>query len=307
MLFTKISIVVPVFNSQKSLEELVSRIYSHLSSENLSHEIFLIDDGSSDDSWAEIVRLKALYSNLQGLRLARNFGQHNALLAGIRAATGEVIVTLDDDLQNPPEEIAKLLKRLNDNCDVVYGLPEVINHSFLRRISSFAVKTTLKKIMGAHSADIVGPFRAFKFRLVNGFTEYKNPSVNIDVLLSWSTTKFSYVNVEHDKRKHGESNYSLARLLNHAINMLVGYSSLPLKISGFIGVLVALIGFLIMLYVLTNYFMHGTSVPGFVFTISIISIFAGAQLIVLGIIGEYLARSYDRSIEKPQYIIQAAA
>jgi undecaprenyl-phosphate 4-deoxy-4-formamido-L-arabinose transferase len=246
---------------------------------------------------------------VRGIKLARNYGQHNALLCGIRAARGELVVTIDDDLQNPPEEILKLLAKLGEGHDVVYGTPENETHNFLRNQASKITKFALQSAMGAESASKVSAFRVFRTRLRDAFDAYRSPTVNIDVLLTWGTTRFGAVRVRQDERTVGDSGYSFGKLVNHAINMMTGFSVLPLQIASILGLAFGAMGLLILGYVLWNYLQHGSSVPGFAFLASIISIFSGVQLFALGIFGEYLARMHFRSMERPPYtqLLQTAA
>jgi len=238
---------------------------------------------------------------VRGIQLARNYGQHNALLCGIRSAGGELIVTIDDDLQNPPEEIPKLLTVLAEGADVVYGTPAAETHSFFRNQASRITKLALQSAMGAESASKVSAFRVFRTRLRDAFDAYRSPTVNIDVLLTWGTTRFAAVSVRQDERTVGDSGYTFGKLVNHAVNMMTGFSTLPLQVASILGLLFGSLGIVVLAYVLWNYLKHGSAVPGFAFLASIIAIFSGVQLFTLGIFGEYLARMHFRSMERPPY------
>ena len=236
----------------------------------------------------------------------RNYGQHNALLAGIRAARGESIVTLDDDLQHPPEEIPKLLAALVEGTDVVYGTPRRLPHSVSRNFASWVTKLALQKAMGAATARQVSAFRCFRARLRDAFADYRSPFVSIDVMLTWATTRFVAVPVEHRPREIGASQYTVRRLARHALTMLTGFSTVPLRLASLIGFSFTLVGFVVLGFVITRYLIQG-SVPGFPFLASIIAIFAGAQLFALGIMGEYLARMHVRLMDQPSYTIADVA
>ncbi len=298
---TRISVVVPVYNSAGSLHHLVSRIQGALGPGLL--EILLVDDGSRDASWPAIQDLLRPGGPVRGIRLMRNYGQHNALLAGIRAARGEIIVTLDDDLQHPPEEVPKLLAQLSRGFDVVYGAPDRLPHSPFRNAAASTTKFVLQKAMGAETARRVSAFRAFRTQLRTAFASYSSPYVSIDVLLTWATSRFTYVRVEHRPREIGESQYTLRTLGRHALTMVTGFSTLPLRLASLIGFSFTLVGLAVLGYVVGRYLIQGTVVPGFPFLASIIAIFSGAQLFALGIIGEYLARIHVRSMERPPYVI----
>jgi len=302
-LSTRLSVVIPVYRSQATLPELHRRLVAALEPVEPSFEIILVEDCGGDGSWPVIQQLAQQDSRVRGMKLARNYGQHNALLCGIRAANGELIVTIDDDLQNPPEEIPRLLAKLEEGHDVVYGSPQNETHGFFRNQASRITKLALQGAMGMESASKVSAFRLFRTRLRDAFSAYRSPTVNIDVLLTWGTTLFAAVNVRQDERTVGDSGYSLQKLITHAINMMTGFSTLPLQIASVLGLGFGFMGFLILAYVLFNYLVHGSSVPGFAFLASMISIFSGVQLFTLGIFGEYLARMHFRSMERPPYAL----
>ncbi len=300
----KISVVVPVFNSQNTLVDLVQRLTSVLPGLCSEYEIILVNDGSKDQSWNVIEKLSQDFRNIRGLNLMRNYGQHNALLCGLRAARYEIVVTLDDDLQNPPEEIHKLLDELNQGYDVVYGTPLKQAQSPWRNLASWITRLALQSTMGVTHARNVSAFRVLRTHLREAFDGYRSPYVILDVLLTWGTTRFSAVTVEHDPRKIGHSNYNLKRLILHAINMVTGFTVLPLQFASFLGFAFALFGVIVLIYVIGRYLIQGGSVPGFPFLASIVAIFSGVQLFALGIIGEYLARMHYRLMERPPYIVR---
>jgi glycosyltransferase involved in cell wall biosynthesis len=302
----EISAIVPVYRSAPILPELHRRLTEALAAVADRYEIILVEDSGGDASWDVIEGLADQDDHVRGIRMSRNYGQHNALLCGIRAAKYDVIVTLDDDLQNPPEEIGKLIAGLDDGADVVYGTPTDEQHGFLRDQSSRITKLALQSAMGAETARNVSAFRAFRTRIRDAFTTYRGPYVSIDVLLTWGTTRFSHVAVLHDPRRMGISNYTFRKLVTHAFNMMTGFSTLPLQIASLIGFLFTLFGFGILVYVLISYLTNGSVVPGFAFLASLIAIFSGAQLFALGIIGEYLARMHFRAMDRPTYLVREA-
>ena len=299
-----VSVVIPIYNSSTILSELVARLERVLTAYYVSYELILVNDGSKDGSWGVICALIDKHSWIRGINLMRNFGQHNALLCGIREARFEVIVTIDDDLQHPPEEIPKLTEKLNGEFDVVYGPPIYQQHGLWRDIASFITKTALKTTLGVGTVQMVSAFRAFHTQVREAFNDYKGSFVSLDVLLTWGTTRFTAVPVRHDQRKSGVSNYTFGKLVNLAINMMTGFSVLPLQLASIIGFLFTIFGFIILLYVISNYIIHKGSVPGFSFLASIIAIFSGVQLLMLGILGEYLARVHLRSMDKPSSVIR---
>ena len=298
-----VSVIIPVYNSELSLAMLVERLEAVLRMHASSFEMIFVEDGSRDSSWNVVQSLAGRYPFIRGIKLMRNYGQHNALLCGIRAARYEIIVTIDDDLQNPPEEIPALLKKLGDEYDVVYGTAREQQHGFLRNAASTITKITLQTAVGAETARSVSAFRAFRTSLRAAFADYRGPHVSIDVLLTWGTKRFGAIVVRHDARRQGKSNYTLTSLLKHAMNMMTGFSSIPLRVASLTGLVFTAVGGILLFFILARYFLQGTVVPGFVFLASTITILSGAQLFALGIIGEYLARMHFRMMDKPTYAV----
>jgi undecaprenyl-phosphate 4-deoxy-4-formamido-L-arabinose transferase len=286
------------------LPELVKRLQPVLAGLAKDYELILVNDGSRDQSWRVIQRLAAEQAWVCGINLMRNYGQHNALLCGIRAARFEILVTMDDDLQHPPEEIHKLMAKLDEGFEVVYGYPEHQRHGLLRDVASGLTKLALQKSMGAETARHVSAFRAFRTQARDAFASYHSPFVSIDVVLTWATTRFVAIQVRHDPRKTGVSNYTFGMLFRHAMNMMTGFSTLPLQLANLIGFLCTLFGGVVLIFVVGRYLLYGTTQQGFPFLASIIAIFSGAQLLALGIIGEYLARMHFRMMERPTYTVR---
>ena len=300
-----ISVIIPAYNSALSLPELLERLSSVLKGLGTPSEVIVVNDGSRDNTWDVLQGLAAQYQSLRAMNLMRNYGQHNALLCGIRAAQYATSVTIDDDLQHPPEEIPKLLARLSPDIDVVYGTPEAEQHGLWRNFASEVTKLAFKATMGVQVARDVGAFRAFRTQVRDAFASFHSPFLSIDVLLSWGTNRFAAVRVRHDPRHLGASNYTFRKLMAHAINMMTWFSTWPLRLASLIGFAFTLLGFAVLAYVLGRTLIEGSSVPGFPFLASVIAIFSGAQLFSLGIIGEYLARVYARTMERPAYVVRA--
>jgi hypothetical protein len=216
-------------------------------------------------------------------------------------------VTLDDDLQHPPEEIPKLLERLGAETDVVYGTPAVEQHGLWRDVATQVTKFALQSAMGAPIARKAGAVRVFRTQLRDAFATYDAPYVSVDVLLTWATTRFDAIKVRHEPRALGTSNYTFRKLVVHALNMLTGFSTWPLRLASMTGFFFTLMGTIALLYVLIRFLIAGGSVPGFPFLASMIAIFSGAQLFALGIMGEYLARMHARSMQQPTYAVREVA
>lgn len=301
-----VSVVVPVYQSAATLRELVERLAAVLDGSGRAFEVLLVNDGSEDESWQVILDLRRRHPFVHGIDLLRNHGQHNALLCGIRAARHPVIVTLDDDLQNPPEEIPLLLDRLDRGADVVYGVPRREQHGILRNLASKSTKWAMESFLGTELPRKISAFRAFRTNLRRAFASYQGTFVSIDVLLSWGTRRFDAVVVRHEPRAAGRSSYGLRRLTTHALNMMTGFSVLPLQLASWTGFACTAFGLVVLMYVLVSYLLRGSAVPGFAFLASIIVIFSGAQLFALGIVGEYLARMHVRLLDRPSYTIRTS-
>ncbi len=270
------------------------------------YEIILVDDGSPDHSWEAIQSIQRQIPYVRGFTLMRNYGQHNALLYGIRQARHTTIVTMDDDLQHPPGEIHKLLDKLNEGYDVVYGTPEQQQHGLLRDLASQITKFVLQGSMGVDVARSVSAFRAFRTQVRDAFVNYNTAYVSLDVLLTWGTTRFAAVQVLHAPRRYGTSHYTLRKLIRHALNMITGFSIVPLQIASLVGFSLALFGMVVLIYVVGRALLLGIVVPGFAFLASVISIFSGAQLFALGVIGEYIARIHFRTMDRPAYTLRSS-
>jgi glycosyltransferase involved in cell wall biosynthesis len=305
---TSISIVVPCYRSAATLPELVAGLEAELgelaSSGNIADwELILVIDGSPDETGKVGDALAASQQRVRTLHLRRNFGQHNALLAGINSARFAVVVTMDDDLQHRPDQVAALVKALDDeSLDLVYGIPIDEEHGLARSAASRFVKSALS-LAGVPNVRWVSAFRAFRIDLKNGFQDVVDPNPNLDVMLSWTTSAVAPVKVHMNRRREGQSSYGLIRLTRHALNMVTGFGIAPLKIATFTGFLFGVIGLVLVVVVIVNYVRGEITVAGFTTIAAMIAIFSGAQLISLGIIGEYLGRLYFRTMGKPTYLI----
>ena len=300
----KCSVVIPVYRGEQTLNPLLERLAKELPKLFDSYEVILVNDGSPDNSWNVITEITHKYEFARGIRLMRNYGQHNATLCGVRAARYELIMTMDQDLQHPPEEISVLLEKLNEGFDVVYGAPKKLPQGFIRNLLTSNIKLILANVMGIPSVRNFSAFRLFRAELRDAFANFQSPTLIIDVLLSWGTTRFAHVLV--DIAPAESSNYNFFALVKVSLSVLTGYSTLPLRFASFIGFFLTLFGLGVFIYVFFVYLTLG-SLPGFPFLASIIALFSGAQMFTLGIFGEYLARIFDRSMDRPSYIIKDGA
>lgn len=295
----KLSVVIPVYKGAPCLTLLNERLEAVLRNCTEAFEVIFVNDGSPDNSWDVIRQLAEKCPWVRGINLMRNFGQHNALLAGIHVAQYELIVTMDDDLQHPPEEIPKLLEELGEKYDVVYGVPETQSHSLFRSLTSRVAKGLMAMALDMPVVARSGAFRAFRTQIRQAFLDYRSQFVSIDVLLGWGTTRFGFVTVRHDARHAGTSNYTVRKLVRHMFNMVMGFGTFPLRLASILGFVFTFFGLSVLAYVVIRYLVQGSPVQGFPFLASIIATFSGAQLFALGIFGEYLARIYFRLLGRP--------
>jgi undecaprenyl-phosphate 4-deoxy-4-formamido-L-arabinose transferase len=296
------SVVIPVYRGEDTLEPLIERLGKVLPQVAEAYEVLLVNDGSPDNSWNVIGKLASQHDWVQGIGLMRNYGQENATLCGIRTARYEVIVTMDDDLQHCPEELPKLISKLNEGYDVVYGVPRTRGQPWWKSIFATFVKRTVSFLIGLPAIRDMSSYKAFRSGLKQAFAELKSPDVQIDVLLSWATTRFASVQIDEASRQTGKSNYNLKKLIKVSLLILTNYTTIPLRLASILGFLFTIFGVFVLIYVVGVFFTVG-SIPGFSFLASAITIFSGVQLFALGIIGEYLARMFERTSGKQPYIV----
>ncbi len=299
-----ISVVVPAYRSPGTLEQLCDEVEAYLTPLVDDIEVIVVDDGSGDGTWPEIQRLAAERPHVRGIALLRNYGQHNALLAGLRAATLPLILTIDDDLQNPPRVVEQLLVELTDDIDLVYGRPAKEPQGPLRNTASRLTKRVMSSALGPDVYPRSSAFRLFRRELVGAADSVRDPSISIDVLLSWATNRITDVTVDFDQRSSGTSGYTLRRLTRHAVNMITGYSTRPLRWMSVFGLVFATFGFAMLLWVLVRFALGQADVAGFTFLAAAITLFSGVQLLSLGVLGEYIGRMHFRSMGKPPYAIR---
>jgi undecaprenyl-phosphate 4-deoxy-4-formamido-L-arabinose transferase len=270
----------------------------------IEYEIILVVDGSPDDTWTVADDLARSDHTVRAILLARNYGQHNALLAGIRAARHDVIVTMDDDLQHPPEEVPRLLAALRPEVDIVYGNSRQEEHNLFRNLTSRAAKSAMAR-QGVAGARTVTAFRAFRTYLRPAFDRVDGPDISIDVCLSWASARVAAVAVRMDKRAHGRSGYTFRKLVRHALNTMLGYSTKPLRLVTYLGLLVGVAGFIVFCRILWLYYSGDTDVEGFTTIAGLIAIFSSAQMIAIGVLGEYVGRIHTARMGRPTYVVRA--
>ena len=299
-----VSVVIPVYNSAATLDQLHDRLSAVLGALKQSYEIILVDDGSADSSWAMMEALRARDpAHVVAVQLMRNYGQHNALMCGLETARGALVITMDDDLQNPPEEIPKLLAAIGKgDLDLVYGCPDDRQHAGWRNLGSAIVWHFYKTVF--RNPVTPTPFRIMRHQLAKSVMFYDLNFTYLDGLLAWCTSRIGAVEVAHHARVAGKSNYSVSKLLVLALNLYTNFSLLPLQLVSGIGLLTACSGFLLGFYYMLQYLVSNISVPGFASTIIAVLILGGVQLLALGVIGEYLGRLHLNVNRKPQFVVR---
>jgi glycosyltransferase involved in cell wall biosynthesis len=303
MIHPSYSVIIPVFNSENTLEELFSRIRQVFEAEHKNFEVLFVEDGSLDGSWEVLTSLKEKNPDtITAIRLSQNYGQHNATFCGFSFAKGDFMITIDDDLQNPPEEIPKLIRKSEEtNAEVVYGLYLKKQHSFARNMATGMVKTTSKLINERTSK--VSSFRLINKSLIDKILSHNHNFIIIDEILNWYTKDMAFVLVDHKKRANGKSTYTPGKLFKLASNIVFYYTNLPLQIMIYGGLIVSFGTFLLGVQSMINKLFFDIPLG---YTAIIVTIFFSTSIIVfsLGIIGSYISRIYHVQNKKPPYMVK---
>ena len=299
-----ISIVIPVFNEISLIDELYSRLKLVCEGLERNYEIIIVDDGSSDGSHEKLTQLKNKDTTLRIVKFTRNFGQQAAVLAGFRISRGKIIVQLDSDLQNPPEEIPKLLEAMAENIDLVTTVQRKRRDGTIRVLGSRCLLKIGQMLFGNQVKLNLCSFRVLRRSVVEKIESCKDRSRYMAVLMSWMGLPTVEIEVEHHERKKGNTKYSFLNLLILAWDLITGYSSFPLRMVTYMGLFGAFLGFLMMIFLLFQRIINGILIEGFVVLSAVFAFFAGVQLLSIGFLGEYLGRVHHQIQKRPDYIIE---
>ena len=297
------SVLIPVFNEESNLRILHDRLSGVMQGLGKAYEIIYIDDGSQDNSFQVLSDLHSHDNRVKVIQFTRNFGQLSAILAGLHSAQGQVVITIDADLQNPPEEIPKLIQRIEEGYDVVLGVFKRPKEPIYRRAGSAFAKLALSRLMPSVTTNLSG-FRAMKFEVVEQLKLFSERHKFIDGLICWMGFKLGVVEVARYQRHSGKSKYNFFKLISLWFDMVVSFTDLPLRLAVLLGAIFGIAGLLMAITYFISYFVYRYTVPGFTTTIILITIFAGVQLLCLGIMGEYIGRMNIQIKKRPDYIVR---
>jgi undecaprenyl-phosphate 4-deoxy-4-formamido-L-arabinose transferase len=300
-----ISVVIPVYNEEENLPELGERLLATLIAYGRPFEIIFVDDGSSDRSWDLLSELHQRHpGEIRVIQFVRNFGQHQAIFAGFQATRGQVIVTLDADLQNLPEDIPKLVAKLEEGYDSVGGWREVRLDSWLRTLPSYVINRTMSWVTGVQLRDYGCMLRAYRREVVDGINQCQESSSFIPALANLFSRRVAEIPVGHAERERGTSKYNLFKLLRLNFDLMTGFSHLPIHAVGVMGVAIALLGFLFGLFLFIRRLLVGPEVEGVFTLFAILFVFVGLNTFGLALIGAYVGRIYKEVRGRPRYIIR---
>lgn len=300
-----ISVVIPVYGSEKTIEPLYEELKQLFRREqpDSEYEIILVNDCSPDNVASVLKRIAANDPRVRVFTFARNFGQHNATLFGIRQAKYSVTITMDDDGQHDPADIPLLVKTLHESRErIIYACPLEENRGFFRSLASKLVKRILNRVLGVQGTSSIASFRCFETSLRDMFADYSGSDVFVDALLSWGSSCAS-ISVGLRKRAAGESGYTLKKLVSHTMNLITSFSVVPLRIACICGMILTFFGIITLLVVGIRFLFLGREAPGFLLLFFSLVTFSGLQLVTLGVFGEYIGRIYLRQMQRPQYVL----
>ncbi|HEY3278456.1 MAG TPA: glycosyltransferase [Syntrophorhabdaceae bacterium] len=299
-----ISVLVPVLNEQESLEELQARLFKTLESTGRTYEIIYIDDGSTDNTERILEDFHKKYEGVRVLEFNRNYGQHMALFAGFEIALGEIIITIDADLQNPPEEIPKLVAKMEEGYEVVGTYRKDRKDSFLRTLPSYFVNKITSRLVGVKLRDYGCMLRAYKRNIIDYINMCPESSSFIPALAATFAKKIVEIEVAHEERKRGTSKYSPFKLLRLNFDLMTNFSLLPIQFIGILGMIIAILGLAFAVFLVIRRFVVGPESEGVFTLFAILFFFMGILLFALGVIGEYIGRIFQEVRRRPRFIVK---
>ena len=301
----QISIVVPAYNEEENIRILSERLVSILQSIRCDYEILIIDDGSRDRTWEAIEGVHQENSRIRGLRLSRNFGHQNALLAGLHAARGAAVITMDADMQHPPEIIPELVRHWKEGCKIVNTIrTETERESLPKRLTSRLFYRAFSWLSGSSLREGMSDFRLLDRDVVEVLKQFNEPHVFLRGLVQWIGFRTREVRFGAPARHKGSTKYSWRRMIGFALVGLTSFSILPLRLSIMVGMLTAVLAFAELCYVVVVALVNETAVPGWASTLGIISLLFGVLFIMLGVIGEYIGRVFEVAKGRPLFIVE---
>ena len=302
------SVVIPVFNEQASLPELLERVLKASRAVGRPFEVILVDDGSRDNSPDLLIEAATQNAGeVIAVLLNRNYGQHAAVMAGLAQTRGDVVVTLDADLQNPPEEIGRLIAEMDKGNDVVGTIRVPRQDSFFRKVASWIINRVTARVTGVSMHDYGCMLRAYHRHIVDAMLQCHERSTFIPVLANSFARKTTEIEVSHAHRKAGESKYSVWKLINLQFDLLTGMTTFPLRMLSVLGVIISMLGICFGLLILALRLIYGAAwAAQGVFTLfAVLFIFVGAQFVAMGMLGEYIGRTYTDVRARPRFFVQA--
>lgn len=303
----KLSIVVPVYRSARILPELVEGIAKSTDVLGLSSqfELVLVNDASPDDSWQVIVTLAERYPFLKGISLRKNFGQHSAIMAGLHHACGETVIIMDDDLQHPPDEIGKLLAAIDAGSDVCYVRYQERQHALWKILGSRFNDTVATWLLRKPRGLYLSSFKALRREIVEEVIKYDGPYAYLDGLILDVTRSIAVVDIRHRARREGKGNYNLKRSVALWLRMATNFSVFPLRVATMLGLCLSLVSFIVITAVVIQRLRHPDWPVGWASLLAVILFVGGVQTLCIGVLGEYLGRTYLRINGKPQFVVGA--
>ncbi|MCC8378325.1 undecaprenyl-phosphate 4-deoxy-4-formamido-L-arabinose transferase [Xenorhabdus sp. PB30.3] len=303
----KVSVVIPVYNEEESLPQLLKRTISACQQLNQEYELILVDDGSRDSS-AEILTSAAEdpESYVIAILLNRNYGQHSAIMAGFHQASGDLVITLDADLQNPPEEIPRLVKVAEEGYDVVGTRRANRQDSWFRKTASKMINAMITKVTGRSMGDYGCMLRAYRRHIVRAMLQCHERSTFIPILANTFARRTTEIDVTHAEREFGDSKYSFMKLINLMYDLLTCLTTAPLRLLSVVGSIIAVTGFLLAVLLIALRLIFGAiwAAEGVFTLFAILFMFIGAQFVAMGLLGEYIGRIYNDVRARPRYFIQ---